>query len=1022
MNALLTVMGSCAQAAYVQLALTPAPRSLERYAETAYRHHERRTRPRATSALRAAQRSLYDEVELKGGLSVQHQPLFFADLRVAAEDRPQARRIASELRARGAEGRLVERVIAARRRSHSSYARRLARGEGSPLPPFRCGVFAATELAALWHLPSVDYTSVPFMRAAVPRAPAPPAIERPADGEGVLCDAYGPVSIHERSRRGNVAVPGAVEQGKSSFLAASAAVDMRRSSCAVITFDPKGDAADAVMSATPCERTCTLLDFSHPRCGFNPLAASAPPDVVADYVVGALRNLFTDADIRASSDRYLRNAIIAVLSRDPQATLWDAARLLSVGEDGRTYRSRVGADVRRLPELKEISEFFTAELSTQLADARSTTTAKLDAPANKLARLLNSSSIKRVLLNRSLVVDFDRIIAGSEVLIVKGALGAMGAGNTAVLMQMLLGMLDASLARQQDHVPPERRVAVALKIDEAPLVINRGFAQTMALKRSAGLETVACWQADSQWVEREIRDQLDALFAHRVYFATASASDARASASLLMAEFSDAVRPGIRNLSALGRPDARLHLPRYHAIASFITSAGRQPPFVAQTLPLRVDPVRIAFHTRRQQERGGRFLADLRQPHWDRESARELPTGEPAKPRPAGERRPARTASVASEAPASAPLSYGELAAIDGASRLRLAGRPGSVAASEPDALDLGILALVATLGYLLSTQVHRRFNRSRAQTTTQRRLKRLADAGLLCRLQFHRRDGAGTPMCYAITAAGNAALGNSDVLGGDRALAAPPTLPRSGEDHRRVAQVRHELHVAGWVLAVEAAFGQGALRLKGAAESVISPPARSLDGAHVALGPRELRLPGGRAAHDFRRTEASGERAEIERFETVRPDATIALPGGTDVLVEYDDRMPRGRAARKLERYDHMITGWATHTKRYGTHEEVAPLAVFVCRDRARARECARRADMILTACRAYAGEYPSEWEYRGREQIVFAAERDAHAGVLSAYRVQPLPPAVRSSLAGNDPRARCAEPELSELTQSRV
>ena len=67
--------------------------------------------------------------------------------------------------------------------------------------------------------------------------------------------------------------------------------------------------------------------------------------------------------------------------------------------------------MRALPELKEISAFFTAELTAQLADARSATTAKLDAPVNKLARLLNSPSIKRVLLNESLRVDFDRVIA-----------------------------------------------------------------------------------------------------------------------------------------------------------------------------------------------------------------------------------------------------------------------------------------------------------------------------------------------------------------------------------------------------------------------------------------------------------------------------------------------------------------------------------------------------------------------------------------------------------------------------------
>ena len=94
-----------------------------------------------------------------------------------------------------------------------------------------------------------------------------------------------------------------------------------------------------------------------------------------------------------------------MLAHDSRSSLWDAARLLSVGEEGYAYRARVGAHVRTLPEFKEIAEFFTAELSAQLADSRSTTTAKLDAPVNKLARLLNSPSIKRVLLNDSLAVD-----------------------------------------------------------------------------------------------------------------------------------------------------------------------------------------------------------------------------------------------------------------------------------------------------------------------------------------------------------------------------------------------------------------------------------------------------------------------------------------------------------------------------------------------------------------------------------------------------------------------------------------
>jgi hypothetical protein len=59
-----------------------------------------------------------------------------------------------------------------------------------------------------------------------------------------------------------------------------------------------------------------------------------------------------------------------VLAYDRGSTLWDAARLLSVGEEGYSYRQAVGSRVRTLPAFKEISEFFTAELTAQLADAR----------------------------------------------------------------------------------------------------------------------------------------------------------------------------------------------------------------------------------------------------------------------------------------------------------------------------------------------------------------------------------------------------------------------------------------------------------------------------------------------------------------------------------------------------------------------------------------------------------------------------------------------------------------------------
>src|SRR6202044_67430 len=116
-------------------------------------------------------------------------------------------------------------------------------------------------------------------------------------------------------------------------------------------------------------------------------------------------------------------------------------------------------------------------------------------------------------------------------------------------------------------------------------------------------------------------------------------------------------------------------------------------------------------------------------------------------------------------------------------------------------------------------------------------------------------------------------------------------------------------------------------------------------------IAPQDLCLPGGRTPHDFLRTGDSGERVEVERFQTIRPDATLSLQGGPDLLGELDDRLPKGNGAAKIERYDHFLAGWCVQIGRYCRPGASLPLVVFVCRDGERARKCASLADSVLSA-----------------------------------------------------------------------
>jgi hypothetical protein len=936
-DALLAAMAAAGPPASLQLVLRPASGFIERLAVLGY---ERRDGERRDGERRAA--------------SPQPDALFWAEPRVLAGDVVRARAIASALRCAGGAPRLV---VSRRRRAAGADALAQMSVRRSPRHLYR-----AEELSGLWELPSPDFTALPCLRRAVPLAPAPPRISRPLAGRGLLRDEHGGVTIAVEVRRQHTAVVGAVEQGKSSYLVASAREDLAREDCAVIVLDPKGDAAGAVLSVIPDDRTCTLLDMAAPTCGFNPLAVDAAPDAIADQVVGALRSLFSEGEVRGSSDRYLRNAVIAVLACNPGASLWDVARLLEVGKAGSVARAEAAERLIELPAYAEIATFFAEELPTQLADARATTTAKLDAPSNKLARLLNSPAVKRVLLNDSLQIDFDRLLVGAEVLVVRGALGEIGAGNVAVLMQLLLGMLDAALARAQDRRAPGERRSVALKIDEAPLVINEVFAQTLALKRSAGLETVACWQTDAQW-PIELREQLDALFAHRVLFATASATDARAASGLLLSEFSDQLHPADEQTMRLATPDVRLHLPRHTAIVSWTTPAGRERRFIATTLPMAVDRSRIELQAERQRGRGARELRDPSPPLKLQPPESEVQS-------------PPRDLQLPAYSPVEIPRSLAELRELDLAVRVKWPARNVRRALIALDESDRALLAWLIAARCALTTQIHSRLRPGRALTTTQRQLKRLDDAGLIARFQLHRPDGGGLPQCCVATSAAVELL----AIAGRRA----PAI-----DAQALPGLIRDIHLVGWLLAFERCAG-------GAVSEVLGPGRAAIAPAATCRAPADLELPAGLRARDF--LETDGDRRPVDAFKAVRPDAVVELRrAGTgrersDLLVVSD----RGGEATWLERYDHLLGGWWTTVPRYA-RLGAAPAVVVLCADAGRALHCAQVADEVLTATLARIGETPAEWERPGRAGIHFATEADAHAGSLTALRVAAVPPALR-------------------------
>jgi hypothetical protein len=143
--------------------------------------------------------------------------------------------------------------------------------------------------------------------------------------------------------------------------------------CALIVLDPKSDLADKAPSVIPPERTVHYLDFEAPEIGINPLLAPGDPAMVADKVVEAFKDIHEDGDIRASSDRFLRQAAHAAIGAsrlgaiEEEPNLWHMYRLLLPSEE--EFRERIVRAIEPKPSFVETAIFFGRDLPDDLRAA-----------------------------------------------------------------------------------------------------------------------------------------------------------------------------------------------------------------------------------------------------------------------------------------------------------------------------------------------------------------------------------------------------------------------------------------------------------------------------------------------------------------------------------------------------------------------------------------------------------------------------------------------------------------------------
>lgn len=1066
-DAVLSQMGSAGQTSIVQYALTPAPALFDVYSRWRYGRLEHVA---ADAHVRnPAKPGLRSEVlgrELEGGLRIQHRALFFCDLRVAAEDEAGCAAVAGALRgASAAENRLVERRMRVRR---ELYLERMRTAVGNPLPSWRRGVLSSGELAGLCALPSPGLKTVRVVRSPLPRLMAPPDVSR-APEHTLARDERGSVGIRPQDKSDGLGLIGGQKTGKTAVLCRTVEADALDPDCALVVLMPKPGDAQKALSMVPPGRTVHYLDLERPELGINPLAGDGDPAMIADKVVDAFRDVNAEGDIKGSSDRYLRQAAQAAIGASRRGvvegppTLWHMYRMLLPPEV--SFRERVVEALFADPWFTDTATFFGRELPNDLANAAAQTNAKLDAPRNKLLRLMVESLDK--VLRHPIQLSLDEVIARREVLIVDGKMGTFGADNCRVMMQFVLTALYGALQRAQ-QLPEEQRPRVALKVDEAHLIINDSFADALATLRSAGLEVTAAWQYGEQIQDPKLRGGLMSLLRQRCMFSMGESQDALEMSRIAMAAYTDLIRDDTASRARLRvTPDTIFNLPNHHTVCSWISRGARQPAFIAQTLPLETRADVIEQHRAAQTARGGFVPERLPDPLPDldwRNGLLELPTAEvvpvAAAPRPVAlPERPRATASppspklpapVAAPAPAPEPVasepvapkpvtpvaepepepagpapvalapepvpapapaaaarpaaaaavpdSFAELDLDDVRGIIWDNAKPGA-RAHEPSERELEILGALWSYRFLFASQIWRRWWSGSSLRASQQGLQKMAAAGWVRRFKFQVAERGTQQRVYCLSRKGFELLRGRSGRDG-RLFVADDATWREPQiaDPRRVLR---DLHVNGWVLALESGVGRSLTSWRGPRAGRLEPPRRKHQGQWVDLRPSEVVLGSNHKLQGFEGT----------RFEPVSPDATLALrltgdgPRRVELMVDLNRARGGGASEERLRRYDGFVSGWWRLLDRYKGFG-LAPLVVFVSEDERAALRLLKLADRVVTTRVAKAGTPELEWPYPGRRGLFFAVERDLHEGSLEAFALPEHPPHVREQIDGQGAR----------------
>jgi hypothetical protein len=288
-----------------------------------------------------------------------------------------------------------------------------------------------------------------------------------------------PVCLGPDARTRHLWACGSTGAGKSTLLAQMAVQDISDGH-GVVVLDPKGDLIERIAERIPEERwpDVIVLDAADDELpvGYNPLRCNAANrELIVEQCLGVMRAIWKSS-WGPRLDEIVRGCLLTLTSK-PGMTLAELPALLTDSN----FRGRM---VAGLDDPFGVEGFW-ATFNTWSRAEQITNSAPV---LNKVRAFAMRSRLRGVLGQSDGAVDFNRIIAKRQVLLVDLAAGKLGTEAAYLLGALLFaGLWDAVSARA--GLPAEKRSLVCAYLDEFQhLVALPTPAETMLAEgRSYGL-------------------------------------------------------------------------------------------------------------------------------------------------------------------------------------------------------------------------------------------------------------------------------------------------------------------------------------------------------------------------------------------------------------------------------------------------------------------------------------------------------------------------------------------------------